>query len=84
MTDHLSLKYLLSLCLLSFKDTREKLARWVIEVQYFDLAVKHQAGPGLVVPDTLNRDSVQKPFYQRFHSPMDCLRLEELRGAEAE
>lgn len=57
VTDHLSLKWLLSL-----KDPREKLARWVIEVQDFDFTTEHRSGPELVVPDTLSRDAVLKPL----------------------
>ena len=60
VTDHLSLKWLLSL-----KDPREKLARWVIEIQDFDFIIEHRGDPELVVPDTLSRDSVPKPLCQR-------------------
>ena len=73
VTDHLALRWLLSL-----KDPRERLARWVVEVQDFDFEVEHRAGKELVVPDTLSRDAVPKPLCQRCHSPLGADRWERL------
>lgn len=73
VTDHLSLKWLLSL-----KDPRHRLARWVLEIQDFDFIIEHRNGPALVVPDTLSRDAVAKPLCQRCYCPLDAAKAEEL------
>ena len=65
VTDHLALKWLMSL-----KDPRERLARWVIEVQDYDFAVEHREGKQLVVPDALSRDAMPKPLCQRCYRPL--------------
>ena len=73
VTDHLSLKWLLSL-----KDPREKLGRWVVDIPDFDFTIEHRSGPELVVPDALSRDAVPKPLCQRCYCPLDSARLEEI------
>ena len=60
ITDHCSLKWLMSL-----KDPRGRLARWMVDVQDFEFTVKYAPGSALVVPDALSRDSVEKPLCQR-------------------
>ena len=52
ITDHLALKWLMSL-----KDPRGRLARWMVEVQGYDFEVSHAPGSCLSVPDCLSRDS---------------------------
>ena len=80
VTDHLSLKWLLSL-----KGPREKLARWVVDIKYFDFTIAHRSGPELVVPDALSRDAVPMPLCQRYHCLLDGFRLEEIsEKADAE
>lgn len=59
-TDHFSLKWLMSL-----KEPRGRLARWMVEVQDFDFVVKYSPGASMVVPDALSRDAVTKPLCQR-------------------
>ncbi len=54
VSDHLALKWLLSL-----QDPRERLARWAMEVQSFDFEISYEKGPNLVVPDTLSLDAVR-------------------------
>lgn len=71
ITDHLALRWLLSL-----KEPRERLARWVVDVQDFDFVVEHRAGRELVVPDTLSRDAVPKPLCQRCYKALDWHKLE--------
>ena len=73
VTDHLALRWLLSLT-----DPRERLARWVVDIQELDFIVEHKAGKELVVPDILSRDAVPKPLCQRCHQAIDSLRLERL------
>lgn len=63
VTDHLAFTWLVS-----WKDPRERLARWVVEVQDFDFTVENRAGMELVVPDTLSGDAVPEPLCQRCYS----------------
>lgn len=70
VTDHLSLKWLLSL-----QDPRERLARWVVSIQDFDFTV---------VPDALSRDAVPKSLCQRYYCPLNRARMEEIGTAEAQ
>lgn len=65
VTDHVSLKWLLT-----WKEPRGRLARWVVDVQDHDFAVEHRAGKELVVPDTLSRDTVSNPLCQRCYRPL--------------
>ena len=67
--------------MLSLKDPREKLARWVAAIQDFDFIIEHRAGPELAVPDTLSRDAVPKPLFQRRYVPINGARLEEISEA---
>ena len=76
VTDHCSLKWLMSL-----RDLRGRLARWMVEVQDFDFTVQYAPGSALVVPDTLSRDAVEKPLCQRCFAPIE-LRLEGSQNAE--
>ena len=71
--DHLSLRWLLSL-----KDPREKLARWVAKIQDLDFTIEHRSGPELVVPDTLSQDAVPKPLCQRCYNPLHRARVKEI------
>ena len=50
VTDHHSLKYMLSL-----RNPCGRLARWTLELQQYDFTVEHKAGKCHVVPDTLSR-----------------------------
>ena len=77
VTDHLALRWLLSL-----KDPRERLARWVVDVQDFDFEVEHRAGRELVVPDTLSRDAVQKPLCQWCYRTLDDVALDTVTQGE--
>lgn len=65
VSDQLTLKWLLSL-----KDPRKRLARWVLEVMDFDFEIEHRAGSKLVVPDTLRSDSIPKPLCERCRREM--------------
>ena len=56
-TDHLFLKWLMSL-----KEPRGRLMRWMVDVQEFEFVVKYMLGAGMVVPDSLSRDAVDKPL----------------------
>ncbi len=60
VTDHHALKWLLSL-----KDPRGRLARWMMEIQDFDFKVIYAPGKELVVPDVLSRDSFPAPLCTR-------------------
>ena len=60
VTDHCSLRWLMSL-----KDPRGRLARWMVSIQDFDFTVVYAPGGELVVPDTLSQDSVEKPLCAR-------------------
>jgi RNase H-like domain found in reverse transcriptase/Integrase zinc binding domain len=55
-TDHVALRWLMSL-----KDPRGRLARWVVEVQDFDFCVSYAPGSSMVVADCLSRDAVDHP-----------------------
>jgi RNase H-like domain found in reverse transcriptase len=52
VTDHSAL-----VCLISLRDPKHRLARWILELQSFDFDVEHAAGNGsiMVIPDTLSR-----------------------------
>lgn len=65
ITNHLSLKWLINL-----KEPRDRLARWVLDMQDFDFTIHHANGPNLVVPDTHSMDAVSKPLYQRCYRPI--------------
>ena len=60
VSDHHALKWLLSL-----KDPKGRLARWMMEIQDFDFKVVYAPGQELVVPDTLSRDSFPLPICSR-------------------
>ena len=68
VTDHGSLKWVMSL-----RDPRGKLARWMVGIQDFDFTVRYAPGGDLVVPDTLSRDAVEKPLCARCFRQMDDL-----------
>lgn len=65
MTDHIALKWLISR-----KDPREKLTRWVTETQDLDFVTEHRGKPELVVPDTRIHDSIKKALSQRCYQKM--------------
>jgi hypothetical protein len=52
VTDHMALRWLMSL-----REPRGRLARWMVEVQEFDYEISHVPGSSLVVPDCLSRDT---------------------------
>lgn len=52
VTDHLALRWLMSL-----REPRGRLARWMVEIQEFDYVVSHVPGESHIVPDCLSRDS---------------------------
>jgi RNase H-like domain found in reverse transcriptase len=57
ITDHIALTWLLALW-----DPKEGLARWIVEMQTYDLDVLHERGDGelMAVPDALSRDTMDK------------------------
>jgi uncharacterized glyoxalase superfamily protein PhnB len=57
VTDHAALVWLMSL-----RDPKHRLARWILEFQAFDFDVQHAPGDGslLSVPDALSRDTMSK------------------------
>lgn len=59
VTDKLALRWLLSL-----KDLRERLERWVIHIQELEIVVENRGGKELVVVDTLSRDVVSNPVFR--------------------
>ena len=65
VTDQMSLKWLMSL-----QEPRDRLARWVLEVQDYDFSITHAKGSTMVVPDTLSRDAIPKPLCQRCYRVM--------------
>ena len=73
ITELLSLKKLLSL-----REPRDRLARWVLEIQDSDFEIVHAKGSHMVVPDILSRDAVLKPLCQRCYNPLQypnpCMR----------
>jgi RNase H-like domain found in reverse transcriptase len=54
VTDHMALIWLMSL-----KDPRERLARWIVDMQTFQFNVLHGKGGGelMALPDALTRDT---------------------------
>ena len=60
VTDQVSFRWLLSL-----RETRARLAIWVLEIQDYAFEIVHAKGSLMVVPDTLSRDSVLNPLCQR-------------------
>jgi RNase H-like domain found in reverse transcriptase len=57
VTEHSALVWLMSL-----RDPKHWLARWILEFQSFDLDVEHAPGNGsiTVIPDALSRDTMDK------------------------
>jgi len=57
VTDHVALTWLLSL-----RDPKERLARWIVEMQTFNFEVLYERGDGalMAVPDALSRDTMDK------------------------
>jgi hypothetical protein len=57
VTDHSALVWLMSL-----RDPKHRLARWIMEFQSFDIEVEHAPGNGsiMVIPDALSRDMMDK------------------------
>lgn len=53
ITDHASLKWLMSL-----KDLSGRLARWSLQLQNFDFSIEHRKGSDNIVADTLSRMAV--------------------------
>jgi RNase H-like domain found in reverse transcriptase len=55
VTDHIALTWLLSL-----REPKERLARWIVEIQTFGFEVLYKRGDGehMVVPDALSRDTM--------------------------
>jgi RNase H-like domain found in reverse transcriptase len=48
--------------LLAFRDPKERLVRWIVEMQTFDFEVLYERGNGalMAVPDDLSRDTMTK------------------------
>ena len=67
VTDHLALRWLLSL-----KDPRERLARWVVEVQDFDFTIEHRAGKELVVQQS-DQGSIMDRIFPKLIRRLDQL-----------
>jgi RNase H-like domain found in reverse transcriptase len=57
ITDHIALTWLLAL-----RDPKERLARWIVEMQTYDFDVLYERGDGevMAVPDELSRDTMDK------------------------
>jgi RNase H-like domain found in reverse transcriptase len=55
VTDHMALRWLMSL-----REPRGRLARWMVEVQEFDYEISHVLGSSLMVPDCLSRDTFEE------------------------
>jgi RNase H-like domain found in reverse transcriptase len=57
ITDHSALVWLMSL-----RDPKHRLARWILEFQSFDFDVEHAPGNGsiMVIPDSLSRNTMDK------------------------
>jgi RNase H-like domain found in reverse transcriptase len=55
VTDHIALTWLLSL-----REPKERLARWILEIQMFRFSVCYSRGDGelMAVPDALSRDTM--------------------------
>jgi RNase H-like domain found in reverse transcriptase len=62
VTDHSALVWLMSL-----RDPKHRLARWILEFQSFDFEVEHAPGNGsiMVIPDALSRDTMDKDLMLR-------------------
>lgn len=55
---------------MNVKEPRDRLETWVLDLQDFDFNIHHASGTNLVLPDTPNRDAVNKPLCQRFYRPL--------------
>jgi RNase H-like domain found in reverse transcriptase len=57
VTDHIALTWLMSL-----RDSKERLARWIVEMQAYDFEVLYERGDGeiMAVPDALSRDTMDR------------------------
>jgi RNase H-like domain found in reverse transcriptase/Integrase zinc binding domain len=57
ITDHIALTWLLAL-----RDPKERLVRWIMEMQTYDFDVLYERGGGelMAVPDALSRDTMDK------------------------
>lgn len=85
VTDHLELRWLVNL-----KDPRDRLARWMVDVQDFDFRIELAPGTMLTVPDTLSRNAVGEPFCMRCREsigmvsekPQELPTVEELRVSQ--
>jgi RNase H-like domain found in reverse transcriptase len=57
ITDHIGLTWLLELL-----DPKERLARWIVEIQTynFDVLYEHDDGELMAIPDALSRDTMDK------------------------
>jgi hypothetical protein len=55
VTDHIALTWLLSL-----REPKERLARWIVEIQTFGFEVLYKKGDGelMAVPDAVSRDTM--------------------------
>jgi hypothetical protein len=59
VTDHMALRWLMSL-----REPRGRLSRWMVEVQEFDYEISHVPGSSLVVPDCLSRDTFRDKCFR--------------------
>lgn len=71
ITDHASLKWLMSL-----KDLSGRLARWSLQLQAFDFSVEHRRGSENIVPDALSRMPVDGAIEVEELDPDDYLGFE--------
>jgi RNase H-like domain found in reverse transcriptase len=57
VTDHTALKWLMSL-----REPKDRLARWMMEVMHFEFEVEYAPGDGtlMAVPDALSRDTMDR------------------------
>jgi RNase H-like domain found in reverse transcriptase len=69
VTDHIALTWLLSL-----REPKERLARWIVEIQTFGFEVLYKRGDGelMAVPDALSRDSMDSDL-ALFHQCLEVV-----------
>jgi hypothetical protein len=69
ITDHIALTWLLAL-----RDPKERLARWIVEMQSYDFDVLYERGDGelMAVSDALSRETMDKDIVL-FHRCLEAV-----------